>query len=188
MLRSKVMVLTLWLTGNALAQPAQPIEPKKVKVKDIVQPVKIEKQQQVRPAPADLVGLAARVAGKWRCTGTGSRATSTIKLELGKQWLVETFDAQIGGKKHQHVAYTTYDAKTDTWQRVTFDSAGVMLAGISSDMSGDGVTWNMSDPRTGAQVRDQVEMSDPKRVTLSRSTSPDQGKSWSKLFELTCKK
>ncbi|HEY5936637.1 MAG TPA: hypothetical protein VIU61_18440 [Kofleriaceae bacterium] len=188
MRHSKTMVLALCLTGNALAEPGPPvieIKPKKVEVKDIVQPVKIEKQ--TRLDPTDLAGLAAVVAGRWRCTGGKLRATNTTKLELGKRWLVDVFDLPIGDKKHQHAAYTRFDTKGG-WQRVTFDSTGVMRVGVSDGMKGGKLTWTMTEPQTGAQVRDHVDFSDPKNVKLWTETTADQGKSWSKVLDLTCKK
>jgi hypothetical protein len=87
--------------------------------------------------------------------------------------------------------YTTYDAKDGKWRRVSIDSFGGQMVG-TADATGDQKTQQFTLDATGPmgpmQMREKLDASDPKVVTILGERSLDQGKTWDKDYEVTCKK
>ncbi|MBA3819209.1 MAG: hypothetical protein H0X17_09985 [Deltaproteobacteria bacterium] len=150
--------------------------------------------------PTELGDMGKAVVGTWRCTGTetgqdgaSGKMTATVraKLDLDKWWISESMDAKGTRGSYKSVAYTTYDPGSKKWRRVSVDSMGNQFVGTSDGMKENKLTWNM-DMMGGmgaGMFRDYTDMTAAKAgVKMWGEMSMDKGKTWNKVYELTCKK
>jgi hypothetical protein len=153
---------------------------------------------QPKPA-AEIDAMAKLVVGTWRCKGEsvnmdGSKAqvtaTNKAKLDLDKFWITDTLEVK-GAMPFKMTMYTTFDPAAKKWRRVAVDNWGSYMVGTSDGMKDNKMTWNMD--TVGAmgsgQFRDHVDTSDAKAgVKMWGEMSADKGKTWNKVYEMTCKK
>jgi hypothetical protein len=139
--------------------------------------------------PQELADMAKAAAGSWKCKGQGMdhtnkmidmTGTSTVKLD------VESF--------------TTFDAASKKWKRVMVESGGGWSSGESDGLKDNKMDWNLTSHIPGAMAammggmtemmfRDHEDMSDAKAgLKQWGEFSPDKGKTWTKVYEITCKK
>jgi hypothetical protein len=149
--------------------------------------------------PAELDMMAKSTAGTWRCKGEewddkGAKApmtaTSTSKLDLDKWWLVETMEAK-GRMTFKMISYTAYDPTAKKWRRLAVMNGGGQMIGTSEGMKDGKMTWNMDmmSPMGAGMFRDYVDTTDAKAgMKVWGEMSMDKGKSWLKVYEMTCKK
>ncbi|HWO21698.1 MAG TPA: hypothetical protein VNO30_23170 [Kofleriaceae bacterium] len=149
--------------------------------------------------PAELEAMSKNTVGLWRCKGddfdsTGAKgamtATNTIRIDLDKWWMVETMEAK-GRMPFKMVAYTTYDASARKWRRLAVMNGGGHMIGTSEGMKDNKMVWNMDvmSPVGAAIMRDYTDLTDPKvGMKTWGEMSVDKGKTWSKVYEMTCKK
>ncbi len=150
--------------------------------------------------PQEVADLLKVVTGNWKCTGTvvagvdtqPQPMTATLKsrTDLDGFWIHDTFDAKIGKAKLKYESFTTYDSRK--WRRVLVDNRGTQVIGTSDGIKDGKMDFNL-DAITGAgpasQLRDHLDASDPKAgLKLAGELSTDKGKTWSKVYEMTCKK
>jgi hypothetical protein len=152
-------------------------------------------------APAEIADMAKQMAGTWRCKGqalgpdmkTMVNMTGTMrsKLEMEKWWIHDTFDSAMGKNKYHFDSYTTYDANSKKWHRVMLESGGGWSTGDSAGMQGGKIDWDLTANSMMGQAmfRDHIDASDPKAgVKTWGEASMDKGKTWTKIYETTCKK
>jgi hypothetical protein len=160
--------------------------------------VKVEPRVVAPPVPpAEIEAMAKTAAGNWRCKGDewddrGARApmtaTSSIKLDLDKSWIVETTEAK-GRLPFKMVAYTTYDASSKKWRRLGIMSHGGQLIGTSDGLKDNKMTWKIDlvTPMGAGMMREHMDMTDLKAGLKGRGEiSLDRGKTWLKVYEMTC--
>lgn len=151
-----------------------------------------------KPAP-ELVAFTKAQSGTWRCKGQGMdmsmqmvpmTATVRAKADLDGFWLQESFDGKMGKAKFKFVAYTTYDPSSKKWRRVMVDNMGMQMIGTSDGPKDNKTTYNLDTMGggPGGQFRDHMETVDKRNVKAWGEMSMDKGKTWTKAYEMTCKK
>jgi hypothetical protein len=194
---SRVAIATLTLVTMVGVASAQQKAPEKAPAGAVKAP---EPKPPAMPAvPAELDMMAKAVVGTWKCTGddwdrNGAKAamtaTTTSKLDLDKWWIVESMEAK-GRMTFKMVAYTTYDATAKKWRRLAVMNGGGHMIGTSDGMKDGKMTWNMDmmSPMGNGLFRDYVDTTDAKAGTkVWGEMSMDKGKTWNKVYEMTCKK
>lgn len=147
--------------------------------------------------PQEVTDLAKLVTGSWKCTGTATispdpegplTATLVTKADLDGFWIRSTFDAKVGKARLKHESFTTFDGKK--WRRVLVDSRGSQALGTSDGLKDGKMDWNLDvmGQAPTALFRDHLDASDPKALKLSGEVSADKGKTWTKVYEMSCKK
>ena len=188
---SRVAIALVGMTGVAVAQPKTdaPKADAKAGAGDDMGP------------PAELAALAKGIAGTWHCKGQGmdhtmkmvdTTATMKIKLDLASWWMHASFESKMGKEPFQFESFSTFNPRTKRWSRVMVESGGNWASGESAGMKDGKVDWELSTHSAmmgDAMFRDHEDMSDPKAgAKLWGEFSPDKGKTWTKVYELTCKK
>ena len=162
------------------------------------------------PKPdAQLVALTKTMKGTWTCTGDmmgpdgnpayKTKATSKVKTDLDGLWIrtdyVETKSKAVK-VPYKFTSYATYDAKNAKWYRVMVDNWGMYGSGWSTGADAAGaIVWDltMKSPMGDSKFRDHDEpATDPKAKKGSRhmwgEMSMDNGKTYTKVYDVTCKK
>jgi hypothetical protein len=152
------------------------------------------------PQPPPEVAAAAKTAvGTWSCKGQGldhtmkmadTTGTLKVKLDLDGWWLHDSFESKMGKEGFHYESYATFDATTKKWKRVLIESGGGWSSGDSDGIKDGKLDWNlaMHSPRGDIQFRDHMDVSDPKTgMKLAGEFSMD-GKAWTTVYSLTCKK
>jgi hypothetical protein len=156
--------------------------------------------------PAELAAMAKSMAGTWTCKGQGmghdmkmTDMTATMKsnLEMGGYWIHETFDAKMGKEPFHFEAYTKYDAKEKKLDRVMVEQGGGWSSGEAA-MTNCGAAPNgckmdfelqSHGPMGDFPFKDHVDATDLKAgVKAWGEFTMDKGKTWTKVYEMTCKK
>jgi hypothetical protein len=153
-------------------------------------------------APTEIADMAKSMAGTWRCKGqvlghdmkTMVDMAGTMKggkLENDNWWIHDTFDSSMGKEKFHFDSYVTYDTNSKKWHRVMIESGGAYGVGDSAGMTGGKLDWDLA-YHTGmgeSMFRDHLDASDAKAgVKAWGEMSMDKGKTWTKVYEQTCKK
>ena len=158
------------------------------------------------PKPAPEIGETLKqMQGTWSCSGTAVgpdmksdakfKATMTSKSDLDGFWIHDSMTGTSGeGKtamKFKMESYSTFDPAAKKWHRVSIMNDGAMMTGVGDAMNGgkaDTVsdTWS---PMGSGQFKDHVDASDVKKgVHMWGEMSMDKGKTWNKVYDMTCKK
>jgi hypothetical protein len=154
-------------------------------------------------APTEVADLGKVATGTWKCKGEaferdGSKvpvtATNKTKVDLDKWWISESLE--VKGMKtgvFKLNTFTTFDASSKKWRRVGVDNGGGQFVGTAdATEQGKPMTFNLDviGPMGGAQFRDHVDPSDLKGAGLKvwGEMSMDKGKTWTKVYEMACKK
>ena len=181
---------------DAKAPTPAPAKDAKAPAKDAKAPAKPEMPKP----PAELDAMAKTTVGTWKCTGESMNpdgtkakvtATNKAKVDLDKFWLVENLEVK-GAMPFKMQAFSTFDASAKKWRRVAVDSWGGYMHGTSDGMKdGKTMTWNLD--TVGAmgtgQFRDHMDVTDLKAgMKVWGEMSMDKGKTWNKVYEMTCKK
>ena len=192
---SRVALALVGMTGLAVAQPRT----------DAPKPgdAKAGGGQDMGP-PAQLATLAKAIAGTWHCKGQGmdmaagkmADMTATMKMtsELNGWWMHGHFESKMGSMPFVFESYTTFDPASKKWKRVMVETGGGWATGESAGMQAGKVDWELKthSPMPGmseGMFRDHEDMSDPKvGAKMSGEFTPDGGKTWQKVYEMTCKK
>jgi hypothetical protein len=188
------------LTGLALAddpKAAPKADPKAAPKADAKADPKAAPMPEMKPA-AEIATMAKGIAGTWKCTGQGMAgpdkmvamtATMTSKVEMGGWWIHETFNAKMEKMPFQFEAYTTYDPASKKWKRLMIEMGGGWSSGETA-MMGPKMDWEMAThgPMGDHMFRDHTDATDAKAVKSWGEMSMDKGKTWMKVYEMTCKK
>ncbi len=149
--------------------------------------------------PQEVTDLLKVVTGSWKCTGTAvfgpetapQPMTATLKSrgDLDGFWIHDTFEAKVGKAKLKYESFTTFDSRK--WRRILVDNRGTQVIGTSDGMKDGKMDFNLDalggvGPAT--QFRDHLDATEPKALKLAGELSSDKGKTWNKVYEMTCKK
>ena len=206
---SRVTMVIIGMTGLAAAQPkADPkaADPKAApktadaKAADAKAAPKADAggMPEMKP-PAELADMAKAAAGTWHCKGQGMdhsmkmqdmTATMKLKLDLNGWWMHGSFESKMGKEPFAFESFTTFDPASKKWKRVMAETGGGWATGESAGGK-DKVDWEMTahSAMGEAMFRDHEDMSDAKAgVKMWGEFSADKGKTWTKVYEMACKK
>jgi hypothetical protein len=161
------------------------------------------KMEMPKP-PAEIAAHVKAMGGTWRCTGTAvgpdktegkMKATLSAKSDLDGYWVHHSLNATMGaGKtamKFKMEGYATYSATEKKWRMVSVMNDGAMMMG-TSDGPKDGkmvMTADTYGPWGQGMMRETHDATDMKAgVKMNGEMSMDKGKTWNKVYEMTCKK
>lgn len=201
----RVAVAMVGMTGLAVAQPKA--DPKAGDMKaaaktDAKAPAAGDKapaMPEMKPPP-ELAEMAKGAAGTWHCKGQGMdhsmkmvdmTATMKLKLDVASWWVHTSFESKMGKEPFQFESFMTFDPKSKTWKRIMVESGGGWSSGESAGMKDNKVEWESTthSPMGDGKFRDHEDFSDPKAgAKMSGDFSMDGGKTWTKVYEMTCKK
>lgn len=155
--------------------------------------------------PAEIATSLKQAGARQKCTGSvmgGADGTtempfkgnSTSKTTLDGWWIQESFTGTAGtGKaamKFKMESYRTWDGKAGKWRTASFMNDGQMMVG-TAEMK-DGKLEAMSDTSGwmgNGKFREHGDMTDAKAgMKMVGEMSMDNGKTWMKVYEMTCKK
>jgi hypothetical protein len=207
---SRVAIAMVGMTGLVAAQP-KAADPKMAPKADAKTPdakAPAAGAPEMKP-PQELADLAKAAAGNWKCKGQGMdhtskmiemTGTSTVKLDVDNWWLHSSFSSKMGKEPFHFESFTTFDAASKKWKRVMVESGGGWSSGESDGMKDNKMDWNLTSHVPGAMAammggmtemmfRDHEDMSDAKAgLKQWGEFSPDKGKTWVKVYDITCKK
>jgi hypothetical protein len=176
--------------GGGGAPPAPPADKK-------APPPADAKMPDMKPAP-EIAEMAKAMAGTWKCSGqvdmggtmVDIKGTVTHKADLDGYWIRSTINGTAGKMTMKSEFLTTYDAGSKKWYRSSFNSHGGHGTswGTAADkkVSWEGDAQFMSGP---VKIRGTEDMSDPKAgAHIVGEFSKDNGKTWQKDHDVTCKK
>jgi hypothetical protein len=160
-------------------------------------PAKAAKPEAPKPAP-EIAAMAKQLNGTWKCKGdsfnpdgskTAITATSKAKLDVDKFWIAENLEVR-GPMPFKMTAYTTFDAVAKKWRRVAVTSGGSYMVGTSDGLKDNKMDWTLDTVGPmSSQFREHIDMSDAKAGgKFWGEASMDKGKTWVKVYEMTCKK
>ena len=166
------------------------------------------KMPEMKP-PAEVAGMAAGMAGNWKCTGKGAmdpnkpeamtdmKGTFKASLDLDKYWIKGEWTGTMGAGKTAMKAkgymYTTYDAAGKKWMRMSMDNMGMggveTSAGLPAGAKEGKVTWEGETHMMGMTMKTRTtEEVAAKSVKMIGEMSMDGGKQYKQTFEMTCTK
>ena len=147
--------------------------------------------------PKPLAELASAIGnGTWSCTGTAlvrkMTATRTSRLEMGGTWMHDTVEAKLGNDPFQFEVYTSYDANGKHFHRVMVESDGGIGDGEGHPTAGAAIDFLLDThgPRGDGLFREHIDWTNAATTgaTATGEVSSDKGKTWVKIYELTCKR
>jgi hypothetical protein len=193
---SRVAIALVGMTGIVAAQP-KAADPK---MAPKVEPKMAGEMPEMKPPPA-LAAVAKAASGTWKCKGQGMNpktnkmddmtATMKVKLDLAGWWIHGSFESKMGKEPFLYESFTTFDPASKKWKRVMIETGGVWSTGESAGMKDNKVDWDLTAqaPMGEMMFRDHEDMSDPKAgAKFSGELSMDKGKTWTKVYEMACKK
>lgn len=156
------------------------------------------------PKPPAEIAATVKMAGtRNNCKGTGLgmdmktevafKGTVTRKADLDGWWIHESMSGTMGtGKtagKMKMESYMTYDTKMGKWRAVAVMNDGTQMVG-TADMK-DGkleATWDTMGGMGAGMFKDHGDMTDKKvGMHMWGEMSMDKGKTWTKVYDMTCK-
>jgi hypothetical protein len=150
-------------------------------------------------APQELADMMKGMAGTWKCDGTGMgmdmketkfTGKMTSKLDLDGFWGHDTFEGTMGAAKFKFESFMTYDSNGKKWHSVFVDNMGSMMMGSSDgmkDMKMDVLADTMG-PMGKGQFKDHMDASDMKKGVHMWGEMSMDGKTFNKVYDMTCKK
>jgi hypothetical protein len=207
---SRVAIALIGMTGLVAAQPkadpkaADPKMAPKAADPKMADPKaggdKMAPMAEMKP-PQELADMAKAAAGTWKCKGQGMdhsmkmgdmTGTMTLKLDVDNWWMHGSFSAKMGKEPFHFESFTTIDPATKKMKRVMVESGGGWSSGESAGMKDNKVDWDLTShsPMGDAMFRDHEDMTDVAKtgVKLWGEFSIDKGKTWTKVYEMACKK
>lgn len=196
---SITMVSLCGLAGLAFAG-----DPKADPKAGAVKPPEPTKAMEMPKAPQEVADRVKAMSGTWKCDGTGMgmdgkemkfKGSMTSKADLDGYWVHDSFKGTMGeGKtamKFAFESYSTFDVSSKKWRSLFMDNFGGQMVGTADpmkdgkmDMASEGM-----DMRGKSMFRDHTDVSDAKKgMHMWGEESRDNGKSWSKVYDMTCKK
>jgi hypothetical protein len=189
---SRVAIAMVGMTGLVSAQP-KPADPK------MADPKAAGGMAEMKP-PAELADMAKAASGTWHCKGQGMdhtmkmadmTGTFTMKLDVDNWWMHGSFSSKMGKEPFHFESFTTFDPAAKKWKRVMVESGGGWSSGESAGLKDGKIDWDlgMHSAMGDAMFRDHEDMTDAKAgVKMSGEFSMDKGKTWTKVYEMACKK
>ncbi len=185
---TKIFLATVALVGSATADTKGAPAAAKTEVKP----------EPPRP-PAEIEAMAKNVVGTWKCTGTSSgmdgssekmTAKVVAKVDLDKWWINDVVEGKGSRGSFRMISYSTFDAASKKWRRISIDNYGNQYVGTSDGMKENKLVWNLDfmGAMGAGQFKETVDPTDPKAVKFNGVVSVDKGKSWKPVYEMVCKK
>jgi hypothetical protein len=195
-------VAAVAIIGASSAAAAQPKQDAKIGTKTDARPADAKPAAGMpeRKPPAELADVAKAVTGTWKCKGQGMdhtmklidmTGTLTNKLDVDNWWLHASFASRIGKEGYHFESFTTFDPAAKKWNRVLVESGGAWSTGQSEGMKDSKVDWELSmhTAMGEAMFRDHEDVSDPKvGAKMWGEFSIDKGTTWTKVYDIVCKK
>ena len=203
---SRVAIAMVGMTGLVSAQPkadpkaapkapdAKPADPK------AADPKAAGGMAEMKP-PAELAEMAKGAAGTWHCKGQGMdpktmkmadmTGTMTMKLDVDNWWMHGSFSSKMGKEPFHFESFTTFDPAAKKWKRVMVESGGGWSSGESAGLKDGKIDWDLATHSAmgDAMFRDHEDLTDVKAgVKMWGEFSMDKGKTWTKVYEMACKK
>jgi hypothetical protein len=191
---SIALALTLGFTSIAVAGDAKAPAPAAPAAKEA--PKKMEPPK----APQEMVDMGKSMGGTWKCTGKAlmdptkptemmdMKMTVKMSMDMSNWWMKSTMDA---GAAFKGESYTTYDPTAKKFVQFMRDSAGGSETRTSAGMKDNKMVWegdSRSSMMPAMKVRETNDMSDAKAGVKMMGEYSQDGKTWMKMWEATCKK
>jgi hypothetical protein len=151
-----------------------------------------------KPAP-ELAAAFKAMSGNWKCTGTAmtgpemkegpTKGTVKSKMDLDNFWIVTTYaETKKGGFKVNE--YSSFDATTKKWKRLMIDNMGGHEISESSGMTDNKMVWDGAATGMGMTMKSRhtETIVGPKEMKMLGEYSMDNGKTFQKAYDVTCKK
>jgi hypothetical protein len=155
--------------------------------------------------PAEIKDTLKMMGTRQNCTGVSwggpdgktemkTKGTGTNALALDGWWIKGSSTITMGEGKAKWTlkidSYMTWDAKAGKWRSVGMANDGSLMVGTAEMKDGK---WDaMSDMYGGmmgnGKFREHGEMGDPKAGMKMTGEMSTDGKTWTKVYEMTCKK
>jgi hypothetical protein len=202
---SRVAIAMVGMTGLVSAQPkaADPKVPKAPDAKPAdpkaADPKAAGGMAEMKP-PAELADMAKGAAGTWHCKGQGMdhtmkmadmTGTFTMKLDVDNWWMHGSFSSKMGKEPFHFESFTTFDPAAKKWKRVMIESGGGWSSGESAGLKDGKIDWDLGTHSAmgDGMFRDHEDLTDAKAgVKMWGEFSMDKGKTWTKVYEMACKK
>jgi hypothetical protein len=157
------------------------------------------------PKPAQQIADRVKaMTGSWKCDGTAMgmdgkdmkfTGAMTSKSDLDGFWVHDSFTGDMGaGKtamKFKFESFATFDVNMKKWREVMVDNWGGQNVGTGDEMK-DGKMDSMSDSMDTmgkGMMKDHMDASDTKKgIHMWGEGSHDAGKTFTKVYDMTCKK
>jgi hypothetical protein len=162
------------------------------------------KMEKPKP-PAEHAAFLKQMGTRMNCTGLTwggadgktemkMKSTGTHALALDGFQIKGAMAITMGEGKAKHVlkfeSYMTWDSKASLWRSVGAGNDGSVMIGTSTMK--DGKMESSSDIQGGmmgsGKMREKGEMTDPKVGMKMTGEWSSDGKTWTKMYEMTCKK
>ena len=156
-----------------------------------------------KPKPPEEIKAAIKAMGKAtkNCTGQGMgpdmqmadfKGTVTNKSDLDGWFIRTTIKINIGkGKTASKMTMeqlSTYDAKLAKWRVVGVSNDGSTMMGTAEMKDGKyEFAGDMTSGMGTAMFKEHGDMTDPKAAKWWGEMSMDKGKTWTKVYDQTCK-
>jgi hypothetical protein len=152
--------------------------------------------------PAEIAAAAKMMSKPLSCTGTGlgpdmktevkMKSTMAAKSDMSGWWIRQTIKGTVGeGKtatKMNMEGLLTYDAKLAKWRFLGVSNDGGSMTGTADLKDGKyELVGEMTGPMGTATFKDHGDMTDKKAVHFWGEMSMDRGKTWTKVYDQTCK-
>lgn len=192
-------IVLMALSGLATAEPQTKDKPS-TPVKDAKEAKTEAVKLEAPKPPAEIEVMSKSVVGTWKCTGTTTSMTGaadqltakvTAKVDLDKWWISDVVEGKSARGAFKMVSYSTFDAGSKKWRRVSIDNMGNQYVGTSDGIKDGKLVWSLDfiGANGAGQFKDTVDPTDAKAgVKFTGVMSVDKGKTWKPVYEMTCKK
>ncbi|HEX4417949.1 MAG TPA: hypothetical protein VH165_08620 [Kofleriaceae bacterium] len=158
--------------------------------------------------PKELADHLKATGGTWKCKGQGMdntqkmadmTGTLVVKASADNWWIQTSFDSKMGKQPFHFDSFSTYDATAKKWKQVMAETGGGWSTGESDGMKDNKFDWTLTSHLPGAAAammggktemmfRDHQDMTDAKAgMKMSGEFSMD-GKTWTQVYTMACKK
>lgn len=152
--------------------------------------------------PAEIAAAAKMMSKTLNCKGTGlgpdmktemkMKGTMKAKSDLSGWWIRQTIAGTVGeGKtatKMNMEGFMTYDPKLAKWRFLGVSNDGGSLTGLADMKDGKyELVGEVTMPMGTVAFKDHGDMTDPKNIKFWGEMSMDKGKTWTKVYDQTCK-
>jgi hypothetical protein len=156
-------------------------------------------------APPEIKDTLKMMGTRQNCTGVTfggpdmkaemkTKSTGTNALALDGWWIKGTATMTMGEGKAKMTLkmdnYMTWDAKASLWRSVGMANDGSVMVGTATMKDGkfEGTADMFGGMMGNGKWRDHGDMTDPKAGMKMWGEMSMDGKTWTKVYEMTCKK
>jgi hypothetical protein len=151
--------------------------------------------------PAEIAAAIKAMGARKTCTGQGMgpdmamadmKGTVSNKSDLDGWFIRQSINMTVGkGKaafKMKMESLSTWDSKLAKWRVMGVSNDGSTMAGTADLKDGKyEFTGEMAGGMGTVAFKDHGDMTDPKNAKWMGEMSMDKGKTWTKVYEQTCK-